>query len=55
LTYFLDRFGEDATKALVKDPENGLDSVDGVLQQIKATDPQTVSLSLLTVCLWIGS
>ena len=41
LAYFLDRFGEDATKALVKDPENGLDSVDGVLKQINATDPQT--------------
>ena len=41
LTYFLDRFGEDATKALVKDPENGLDSVDGVLEQINASDPLT--------------
>ena len=41
LTYFLDRFGEDATKALVKDPENGLDSVDNVLKQIDATDPST--------------
>ena len=41
LAYFLDRFGEDATKALVKDPENGLDSVDNVLQQIDATDPLT--------------
>lgn len=41
LTYFLDRFGEDATKALVKDPENGLDSVDNVLNQINATDPLT--------------
>ena len=41
LTYFLDRFGEDATKELVKDQENGLDSVDGVLQQIDATDPET--------------
>ena len=41
LTYFLDRFGEDATKALVKDPENGLDSVDNVLNQIGATDPMT--------------
>jgi immune inhibitor A len=39
LTYFLDRFGEDATKALVKDQENGLDSVDDVLKQINATDP----------------
>jgi immune inhibitor A len=41
LTYFLDRFGEEATKALVKDQENGLDSVDNVLTQIAATDPQT--------------
>lgn len=41
LTYFLDRFGEEATKALVKDPENGLDSVDGVLQLINAIDPLT--------------
>jgi immune inhibitor A len=41
LTYFLDRFGEEATKALVKDQENGLDSVDNVLAQIAATDPQT--------------
>ncbi len=40
-TYFLDRFGEDATKALVADPENGMDSVDNVLAQIKATDPLT--------------
>ena len=41
VAYFLDRFGEDATKALVKNPENGLDSVDNVLQQINATDPLT--------------
>jgi immune inhibitor A len=41
LTYFLDRFGEDATKALVKDLENGLDSVDDVLKQINATDKVT--------------
>ncbi|MBK9600369.1 MAG: immune inhibitor A [Anaerolineales bacterium] len=39
MTYFLDRFGEDATKALVKDPANGLDSVENVLRQIDATDP----------------
>ena len=38
LAYFLDRFGDDATKALVRDPENGLDSVDNVLSQISATD-----------------
>ena len=41
LTYFLDRFGEDATKALVKDPANGFDSVDNVLREINATDPAT--------------
>ncbi len=40
-TYFLDRFGEDATKALVADQANGLDSVDDVLKQLKETDPQT--------------
>ena len=31
LTYFLDRFGEDATKALVAEPENGMVSIDKVL------------------------
>jgi hypothetical protein len=36
LAYFLDRFGEDATKALVKDAENGLDSVDNVLKTVPA-------------------
>lgn len=41
VTYFLDRFGEQATQLLVKDPENGLESVDNVLQQIKAVDSQT--------------
>ena len=41
MTYFLDRFGEDATKALVKDPANGFDSVDNVLAQLNAVDPLT--------------
>ena len=41
MTYFLDRFGEDATKLLVKDPANGLDSVEDVLREISATDPLT--------------
>lgn len=41
MTYFLDRFGEDATKLLVKDPANGLESVDDVLHEINATDPAT--------------
>lgn len=37
-TYFLDRFGEDATKALVAEPENGLESVDKVLANLAVTD-----------------
>jgi immune inhibitor A len=41
LTYFLDRFGENATKALVADPENGMSSIDDVLSQSGITDPQT--------------
>ncbi len=32
LTYFLDRFGEEATKALTTNPENDLTSVDDTLQ-----------------------
>ncbi|MCJ7737368.1 MAG: immune inhibitor A [Anaerolineae bacterium] len=32
--YFLDRFGPDATQALVAHPENGLTSVDAVLQDV---------------------
>jgi hypothetical protein len=31
MSYFLDRFGENATKALVAHPENGMESVDQVL------------------------
>jgi hypothetical protein len=41
LTYFLDRFGEDATKALVQDQQNGMESVDDILKSIKATDKVT--------------
>lgn len=41
VTYFLDRFGEEATKALVKDQDNGMDSVDNVLTQFNTTDPVT--------------
>jgi hypothetical protein len=41
VTYFLDRFKETATKALVADPLNGLAGVDDVLANIGATDPQT--------------
>jgi hypothetical protein len=38
LTYFLDRFGEDATKALVAEPENGLTSIDKILGQLNLYD-----------------
>ncbi len=41
VSYFLDRFGEAATKALVANPDNDLKSVDTTLQQIKAVDPLT--------------
>ncbi len=41
LTYFLDRFGEDATKALTTNPENSITSVDDTLAQLGITDPLT--------------
>ncbi|RPI27980.1 MAG: hypothetical protein EHM70_17225, partial [Chloroflexota bacterium] len=44
LTYFLDRFGDDATKALVADAENGMVSVSQALEDINAVDPQTGEL-----------
>jgi hypothetical protein len=39
VSYFLDRFGSQATQALAADPANGMDSVDDVLQNLAATDP----------------
>jgi hypothetical protein len=41
VTYFLDRFGDEATQALVADPANGMDSVDNVLREQDVTDPLT--------------
>jgi immune inhibitor A len=41
LTYFLDRFGKEATQALTNNPENDLPSVDNTLAQLNVTDPQT--------------
>lgn len=41
ITYFLDRFGEGATKALVSDPDNGMLSIDNVLSTLAAIDPLT--------------
>jgi hypothetical protein len=42
-TYFLDRFGSEATKALVSDDLNGLQSVDKVLRDLEIVDPDTGS------------
>ena len=39
MNYFLGRFGEDATKALVRLPANGLVGIDEVFSQLKLTDP----------------
>jgi immune inhibitor A len=39
VTYFLDRFGEQATQALVAHPANGLVSIDHVLQTLGLVDP----------------
>jgi len=41
LAYFYDRYGEEATKALVRDPNNGLESVAETLAAIDARDPST--------------
>ncbi len=39
--YFLDRLGKEATQALAAHPENGLTSIDLVLQEMNATDALT--------------
>jgi hypothetical protein len=44
LTYFLDRFGEDASKALTANPENDITSVDDTLAKLNITDPSTGKL-----------
>ncbi|MGE5073294.1 MAG: hypothetical protein ACM3MF_07700 [Anaerolineae bacterium] len=41
LTYFLDRFGDKVTQAVVKNPENSLTSLDDTLKSLNVTDPQT--------------
>ena len=43
VTYFMDRFGSEATKALVADDLNGLLSVDKVLADLSIMDPATGS------------
>ena len=39
MTYFLDRFGENATQAVVTDDANGLPGMDEVLAALQITDP----------------
>ncbi len=41
MTYFLDRFGEQATQSLVSDQANGMDSIDNVLHTLGITDTLT--------------
>jgi len=41
LNYFLNRFGEDATKALIAEPENGMVSIDKVLTEMNELNPDT--------------
>lgn len=41
MTYFLDRFGEEASKALVAQPENSIESIDQVLEDMNIIDPTT--------------
>jgi hypothetical protein len=44
VTYFLDRFGDTATQALVAHPDNGMTSVDAVLLELNAQDALTGEL-----------
>ncbi|MCJ7569470.1 MAG: immune inhibitor A [Anaerolineales bacterium] len=41
VTYFLDRFGSEATQAVVANPKNGLDSIDRTLEAMGIVDNQT--------------
>ena len=41
VSYFLDRFGEQATKELISSPENGMTSIDQLLEKLNITDPLT--------------
>jgi len=41
MTYFLDRFGEDASKAVVAHPENSMESINAVLDEMGLINPHT--------------
>lgn len=49
MSYFLDRFGEAATKQLVADPENGMESVDTVLAALGIAGPDGQPLTHVDV------
>ncbi len=44
VSYFLDRFGEDATKAVVANEANSMESIDAVMKDLNITDPLTGKL-----------
>ncbi len=41
MTYFLDRFGDEASQALAAQPENSIESIDQVLADLKILNPTT--------------
>ncbi|MCJ7694002.1 MAG: immune inhibitor A [Anaerolineaceae bacterium] len=41
MAYFMDRFGENATKAFVAHTENGLNSINAVMEELKIINPDT--------------
>lgn len=41
MAYFLDRFGDDAVRAVAAHPENGLEGIDAVLGSTRANDSRT--------------
>lgn len=41
MVYFLDKFGEEATKALVAHQENGFTSIDAIMQEFNLINPDT--------------
>ncbi len=41
LAYFLDRFGDQATQAVVAHEDNGMDSIDAVMKELNITDSQS--------------
>ncbi len=53
MTYFLSRFGEDATKALVANDLNGMEAVDDTLRQIGADEDASQLFADWVVANWL--